>query len=55
MCISKPEVPSNTLVYIEILDIHIYTDHTSTNRTGKKEREVFIMRSGYGFILIVML
>lgn len=55
MCVSKPEVPSSTLVYIKILDIHVYTDDTSSNRTKKKEREVFIVRSGYGFIFIAML
>lgn len=49
MCVSKPEIPSGTLVYIKVLDIHIYTDHTSTNRARKTERLEFIVRSGYAF------
>lgn len=55
MCVSKPEIPSGTLVYIKILDIHVYTDHTSTKRTGKIETQVFILKSGYALILIVVL
>lgn len=40
MCVSKPEIPSGTLVYIKILDIHIYMDHTSSNKTKNIERQV---------------